>query len=97
MSEPVLLSLLGFAVFNLGFVAGWFARSRMPSPPPVADIQKYMAAAVNRERAEEQRREARIELARGNRRTMRVDGGPKARVHQMRKRHNNIRDSISDR
>jgi hypothetical protein len=86
MSEPVVLSLLGFAVFNLGFVAGWFARSRMPSPPPVADIQKYMASAVNREKAEEQRRTNRLVLSRADRRTMRVDGGPPATVHRMRHR-----------
>jgi hypothetical protein len=76
------------AIFALltGFGAGWFARGRMPVRPPVKDISKYMAAVVGREEAEEQRRANRLQLARSGHRTMRTDGGPKAKVHRMRKR-----------
>lgn len=74
-----------FALF-MGFGAGWLIRSRMPAKPTRDDIARYMASAVNREEAEEQRRANRLQLARSGHRTMRLDGGPKAKVHRMRKR-----------
>lgn len=87
--------LITFAVFMLGLLVGilggvWAARRLLPPEPPREAIARFMASAVNREEAEEQRHLNRLALLRGGRRTMRTDGGPSAKVHRMRKRHNKI-------
>lgn len=79
MLEIILAVLAGLLVgFSIGI--------RMRSKPTTVDVQKYMAAAVNREEAAELRRKNRLAVARSGRRTMRTDGGPKAKVHKMRSR-----------
>lgn len=83
--------LIAFFAFFIGAGAGWIISRRMPSKPAPEDIARYMASAVNREEAEALRRGSRIAMARGGRRTMRVDGGPKAKVHKMRVRKSNNR------
>ena len=81
------------AIFALlvGFGAGCLVGMRMRSKPSLDDVQEYMASAVNREEAAALRRENRLALARSGRRTMRVDGGPKAKVHKMRVRKTGTR------
>ena len=84
-------ALTAILALFMGFGAGWFACARMPRKPAPDDIARYMASAVNREEAEALRRGNRLAMARAGRRTMRVDGGPKAKVHKMRVRKAPIR------
>lgn len=86
--EHLIIAVFAFAA---GAAVCWLVLNRMPRKPSHDDIVEYMASAVNREEAQAQRRENRLAMARAGRRTMRVDGGPKAKVHRMRVRKSPIR------
>lgn len=83
--------LVAIFAFLAGAGAGWVGFRRMPQKPSHDDIARYMASVVSREEAEALRRGNRLAMARAKRRTMRVDGGPKAKVHRMRVRKAPIR------
>jgi hypothetical protein len=64
------------------FMLGWAcAPTKIVAPEQLAT---YMARLVNAEGYEQRRMEVRRVLHRADRRTMRNDGGPPARVHRLR-------------
>jgi len=85
------------AAFLLGFLAGYGARlflSRQTFTKTVAPEQltPLMDRIVNQEGAEERRNQIRRMLHDSGRRTMRLDGGPPAKVHKMRRKRRMYRE-----
>ena len=74
----------------LGFILGYWCRpflSRFPNTKSVEsqEFSAFMERIVNAEGAEERRNQMRKMLHDAGRRTMRLDGGPPATVHKMRR------------
>lgn len=78
-------------VLLLGFTLGYVARPFLCKN----DIDAvFMNRIVNQEAAEERRNQTRLMLHDAKRRTMRLDGGKPAQVHQMRRRRRMYRDPL---
>lgn len=91
MSDTLIIVAGMVVTYGLGFAVGWEVslwRMQMRKKPTTSEVRDYMAAAVNREEAEELRRRTRLDMARSGARTTRSDGGPRASVQRMRKRRN---------
>ena len=57
---------------------------RVKRPPTDENLFKFMDRLVNQEELEERQRLLKVKMARANRRTIRFDGGPNAKVMRMR-------------
>jgi hypothetical protein len=85
------------AALLVGFILGYGARPFLCRFLPLKPVEPqqlsaYMDKIVNQEEAEVRRNEVRRMLHDAGRRTMRLDGGPPAKVHKMRRKRRMYRD-----
>lgn len=85
------------AALTVGFILGCWARpflsqySFMKSVEP-QQLSAFFDRVVNQEEADARRNQIRRMLHDSGRRTMRLDGGPPAKVHRMRRKRRMYRD-----
>lgn len=83
------------AALMIGFTLGYGLRpflSQFTKYVEPQEITTFMSRIVNAEGARERRTQMVKTIAVSKRRTMRIDGGPPARVHKMRKRKRVLRN-----
>lgn len=79
------------AALLVGFILGYGARPFLcrflpMKPVEPQQLSAYLDRVVNQEEAEARRNQIRRQLHDSGRRTMRLDGGPPAKVHKMRRK-----------